>query len=46
MTKDRDAIKSQATSVSKEYDRLMKELEKVQKQVRVQGGGDGDSKSD
>jgi len=30
---DRDAIKSQAESVSKEYDRLMTEHEKLQKTV-------------
>lgn len=37
-----NAMKAQAEAVSKEYDRLMKEHEKLQKQVE----GDGDKKSD
>lgn len=37
--RDRDAIKSQAESVSKEYDRLLKEHETVQRKLNA-GGGD------
>jgi len=39
LTKDRDAVKSQATSVSKEYDRLTEEFAKLQRKVST-GGGD------
>jgi len=46
LTKDRDAIKSQAASVSKEYDRLMSQYEKLEKQLKIAGGGAGDKKSD
>jgi len=45
ITRDRDAIKSQAKSVGKEYDRLAEEHTKLQKKLAISGGG-GDKKSD
>lgn len=41
--RDRDAMKSQAESVTKEYDRLLKEHEKLQRKIAQ---GDGDKKAD
>jgi len=40
--KDRDAIKSQAESVGKEYDRLMDEHNKLERQINIQGDKKGD----
>ncbi|OXA46471.1 B-cell receptor-associated protein 31 [Folsomia candida] len=43
LTKDRNAVKSQAASVSKEYDRLTDEYAKLQKKLSTSGG---DKKAD
>jgi len=39
VTRDRDTMKSQAKSVTDEYDRLLKEHEKLQRKAE-KGGGD------
>jgi len=36
--RDKDVLKSQAENVNKEYDRLMKEHEKLQKKLAISGG--------
>jgi len=45
LTRDRNAIKSQAESVSKEYDRLVEEHSKLEKKLKISGGS-GDKKDD
>jgi len=45
LTKDRDAVKSQAASLSKEYDRLSEEHVKLERKLKISGGG-GDKKDD
>ncbi len=46
--KDLESMKSQAENVSAEYDRLMAEKDKLERQLRIAGGGgsDGDKKDD
>jgi hypothetical protein len=39
-------MKSQAENVATEYDRLMAEKDKLERQLRIAGGGDGDKKDD
>jgi len=46
LKKDRDAIKSQATSLTKEYDRLSEEHNKLERKLKISGGGGGDKKDD
>ena len=45
---DVNAMKTQAENVSKEYDRLVEDHSKLEKKLRIAGGGedDGDKKND
>merc|ERR1711973_703061 len=40
--KDRDSMKAQSESLTKEYDRLLAEKDKLERKVNIQGGGDKD----
>ena len=47
--KDLESMKSQAENVATEYDRLMAEKDKLERQLRIAGGGEdngGDKKDD
>lgn len=44
--KDKEAVKSQAESLNREYDRLTEEYSKLQKQITIGGGAKGASIKD
>lgn len=44
--KDKEALKSQAESLNKEYDRLTDEYSKLQKRITISGQGDAGKKDD
>jgi len=44
--KDLESMKSQAENVATEYDRLMAEKDKLERQLRIAGGGEDNDKKD
>jgi len=46
LRKDRDAVKTQAANLSKEYDRLSEDHNKLERKLKISGAGGGDKKDD